>query len=60
MLFELIFFCFLTEKGDFKKKLMIDDSKHITTIANIITVVFANNVAPMRQINKLKKFSDDA
>jgi len=38
---------------------MNDDSKHITTIANMITVVFANNDAPIRQINKLKKFNND-
>lgn len=49
-----------TCSGDCKKKLIIDDRKHITTIANIITVVFANNVAPIRQINKFRKFNDDA
>jgi hypothetical protein len=38
---------------------MTDDSKHITTIANMITVVFANNVAPIKQINKFRKFNDD-
>lgn len=50
---------YITCIGDFKKKLMNDDNKHITTIANIITVVFANNVAPIKQINKFKKFNDD-
>lgn len=49
----------LTCSGDFKKKLMTDESKHITTIANIITVVFANNVAPIKQISKFRKFNDD-
>lgn len=38
---------------------MIDDSKHITTIANMMTVVFANNEAPIRQITKFKKFNND-
>jgi hypothetical protein len=38
---------------------MNEDNKHITTIANIITVVFANNEAPIKQINKFKKFNND-
>jgi len=38
---------------------MIDDTKHITTIANMMTVVFANNVAPIKQIIKFRKFNDD-
>lgn len=49
----------LTCSGGFIKKLIIDDNKHITTIANIIIVVFANNDAPIRQINKFKKFNED-
>lgn len=52
-------FIYLTCNGSFKKKLIIDESKHITTIANMITVVFANNDAPIKQINKFNKFKDD-
>lgn len=50
---------YLTCNGDWKQKLKIADSKQITTIANMITVVFANNDAPIRQINKFRKFKDD-
>lgn len=38
---------------------MNEDNKHITTIANIITVVLANNEAPIKHINKFRKFNDD-